>query len=66
MSRASKPVQNLEKRLHEMSIKELKVAERWFTLHASFLALKVQKLAMKRVHQIQREIEKRQQQERQD
>ena len=66
MSRAWKPVQDLEKRLHEMSLEELKVAEQRFTLHASLLAPKVQKQAMKRVHQIQREIEKRQQQVRQD
>ena len=61
MSRAWKLVQDLEQRIEELPLEELKRAKETFLLRAQLTAPKFAKLIIKRVHQIEREIEKRQQ-----
>jgi hypothetical protein len=55
MSR-NKQLEEFERRFDSMSVKELLVWKKYWTTQASLLAPKIQKLAMKRVHKIEKAI----------
>ena len=52
-------LRDFEKRFDTMGVEELKRWQAYWTQHAQGLAPKVRKLAMKRVHEIVRAIERR-------
>ena|SRR5450759_2736027 len=52
-------LRDFEKRFDTMGVEELKRCQVYWTQHAQGLAPKVRKLAMKRVHDIERAIERR-------
>ena len=52
-------LRDFEKRFDTMGVEELKRWQVYWTQHAQGLAPKVRKLAMKRVHDIERAIERR-------
>jgi hypothetical protein len=54
-----KPLKEFERRFDTMSVEELKRWKAYWTDHAQRLAPKIQKLAMKRVHEIENVIKQR-------